>query len=86
MRRTVKKIVDGDTFIVNRKVGNTNRVRIAGFNAPEKNRPGGSEATSRLRGLIGGKQVTLIPRARSYDRMVADVRVNRKLVSKRMRR
>ena len=40
----------------------------------------------KLRDLVGGKQVTLIPKARSYDRVVAAVRVNRKLVSKRMRR
>lgn len=86
MRRTVKRILDGDTFIVNRKIGNTKKVRVAGFNAPERNRPGGSKATNRLRGLIGDKQVTVIPRARSYDRVVADVRINRKFLSKAMRR
>jgi endonuclease YncB( thermonuclease family) len=86
MRRTVKKVLDGDTFIVSRKIGNTNRVRLAGVNAPEKYQFGGKKATNRLRGLIGGKTVTIIPRGKSYNRVVADVRVNRKSVNKRMRR
>jgi len=30
MRRTVKKVIDGDTFVVNRKIGGTNVVRLAG--------------------------------------------------------
>ena len=36
MKRTVKKIIDGDTFVVSRKIGNTNVVRLANVNAPEK--------------------------------------------------
>lgn len=86
MRRTVKRITDGDTFIVNRKIGNTNKVRLAGYNAPERNQFGGQKATNKLRGLIGGKTVSIIPRAKSYGRVVADVRVNRKSVAKRMQR
>lgn len=85
MRRTVKRILDGDTFLVNRKIGNTNKVRLAGYNAPEKYQFGGQKATNKLRGLIGGKTVTIIPQGRSYDRIVANVRVNRRNVSKRMR-
>ena len=84
MRRTVKRIIDGDTFIVNRKIKGTNKIRLAGYNAPEKHQFGGTKATNRLRGLIGGKPITIIPRGRSYDRVVADVRVNRRNVSKRM--
>ena len=86
MKRTVKKITDGDTFIVNRKIGNTNRVRLAGYNAPEKNQFGGQRATNKLRGLIGGKTVSISPRAKSYGRVVADVSINRKSVAKRMKR
>jgi micrococcal nuclease len=86
MRRKVKKIIDGDTFEVYRKVGNTNRVRIAGYNAPEKNQYGGSQATNKLRGLIGGKTVTINPKGMSYNRVVADVSVNRKNLAKRLKR
>ncbi len=86
MRRTVKKIIDGDTFIVKRKIGNTYVVRLAGVNAPEKYQFGGKKATNRLRGLIGNKTVTIVPVGRSYGRIVADVRRNRKLINRRLRK
>jgi len=84
-RRKVKQVVDGDTFVVGRKINGSNRIRIAGYSAPESNQFGGSRATNRLRGLIGGKTVTITPRAKSYGRVVADVRLNRRSVSKRLR-
>ena len=86
MRRTVKKIIDGDTFVVNRKIGNTNRIRLAGVRAPEKYQSGGRTATDKLRKLIGGKTVTITPVGRSYGRIVAQVRHRRKSVNKRLRR
>lgn len=85
MRRTVKRVIDGDTFVVNRKIGNSNIVRLAGVNAPEKHQFGGRRATNKLRGLIGGKPVTIVPKARSYGRVVADVRVNRRSVNRKLR-
>ena len=83
MRRTVKKIIDGDTFIVNRKIGNTNIVRLAGVNAPEKHQFGGKKAMNRLKGLIGGKTITIIPVGKSYERVVGKVKHKRKSVNKR---
>ena len=85
MKRTVKKIIDGDTFIVNRKIGNTNRVRIANYNAPERNTRSGKTATNRLRGMIGGQSVSITPVGRSYNRVVAKVTKNRKNVGRRAR-
>lgn len=85
MQRTVKKVIDGDTFVVNRKIGNTNKVRLAGVDAPERYQFGGRAATNKLRGIIGGKIVSIKPVGRSYDRVVAQVRANRKSVNKRMR-
>ncbi len=35
MRRTVKRVLDGDTFQTYRKVNGSNYVRLAGVNAPE---------------------------------------------------
>jgi len=84
MRRTVKKIIDGDTFVVNRRINGTNKVRLANVYAPERYQFGGRKATNILRGLIGGEQVTIVPIARSYDRVVANVRVNRRSVNKAM--
>ena len=80
IRRTVKRIIDGDTFEVARKIQGTNRIRIAGFNAPDSNQKGYSEAKNRLRRLIGSKQVTIVPVGRSYNRLVAHVRRNRKKI------
>ncbi len=85
MKRKVKRVIDGDTFEVVTKIGDTNRVRIAGYNAPEPNRKGGKKATSNLKNLIEGKTVSLVPKAKSYGRIVADVRINRKKVSKIMK-
>jgi len=39
----------------------------------------------RLRGLIGGKTVTIVPVGTSYNRVVANVRSNRKGINKRLR-
>lgn len=78
IRRKVKRIIDGDTFIVGRKIGNTNRIRLAGINAPAKHQFGGKKAMNRLRGLIGGKIVTIVPVGRSYNRIVAKVHKKKK--------
>ncbi|MBU1204755.1 MAG: thermonuclease family protein [Nanoarchaeota archaeon] len=80
IRRTVKRVIDGDTFEVARKIQGTNRIRIAGLNAPELKQKGGSEAANKLRRLIGSKQVTIVPVSRSYNRLVAHVRRNRKKI------
>jgi endonuclease YncB( thermonuclease family) len=58
---------------------------LAGINAPEKYQFGGKKATNRLRGLIGGKTVTIIPVGRSYNRIVANVRSKRKSINKRLK-
>jgi endonuclease YncB( thermonuclease family) len=78
--RKVKRVIDGDTFQTYRKVNGSNYVRIANVNAPEKYQFGGHQATSRLKRQIQGKTVTLQPVGRSYSRVVAKVRHNRRLV------
>jgi endonuclease YncB( thermonuclease family) len=85
MRRTVKKVIDGDTFEVKVKIQDTNFVRIAKFSAPELNQFGGQSAKRKLKRLIEGKIVTLVPKGRSYGRIVADVRLNGKKVSNLMK-
>ena len=77
-QRTVKRVIDGDTFVVSRKVQGTNRIRIAGFNAPELKERGGRVAADKLKKLIENKKVTIVPVGRSYNRLVADVRQKRK--------
>jgi len=75
--RKVKRVIDGDTFEVYRKVGNTRFVRLAGVNAPELYQKGGRQAASSLKKLIEGKTITLISKGRSYSRLVADVSYRR---------
>jgi len=78
--RKVRRVVDGDTFETYRKINGTNYVRIAGKNAPEKYQFGGAQATAGLKRQIQGKTVTLQPVGRSYNRVVARVRCNRRLL------
>lgn len=85
IKRKVKQVLDGDTFIVSRKIGNTNRIRLAGVRAPESYKLGGRKATNRLRNLISGKTVTIVPVGRSYNRIVANVRSKRKSINKKLR-
>lgn len=80
IKRTVKRVLDGDTFQTYRKINGSNYVRIASKYAPEKYQFGGREATQRLKRQIQGKTVTLQPVGRSYSRVVAKVRVNRRLI------
>lgn len=80
IHRKVKRVIDGDTFETYRSIQGTNRVRIAGKNAPEHYQFGGSRATNNLRKQIHGKTVTLQPVGRSYGRVVARVRQNRRLL------
>lgn len=82
IRRTVRKVIDGDTFITNRKINGTNRVRLANYNAPELYQYGGRDAKQRLARRIEGRTVTLQPVGRSYNRVVADVRHNRRKVNR----
>ena len=58
MKRTVTRVIDGDTFVVNRKINGTNYVRLANVDAPEKYARGGRTATNTLKGLIAGHSET----------------------------
>lgn len=71
--------MDGDTLEVRSKIRGTNYVRIAGRDAPERGERGYGSAKARLNRLAG-KVVTLVPRGRSYNRVVADVRYRRRKI------
>lgn len=79
IRRTVKRAVDGDTLEVRNKIRGTNYIRIARTNAPERGQMGYSSAKSNLNRLKG-KIVTLVPKGRSYNRLVAEVRHKRRKI------
>ena len=78
--RKVKKVIDGDTFQTYTKVIGRNFVRIAEKDSPELHQFGGYTARNKLRRQIQGKVVTLQPVGRSYNRIVARVKRNRRLI------
>lgn len=79
VRRKVQEIIDGDTFRVSRRVEDSQYIRIAGLNAPEKGQIG-YNAAKRILGKMKGEVVTIKPVGKSYDRTVAEVIFKRKKV------
>lgn len=60
-------ITDGDTF---RCDGNL-KIRLWGIDAPERNAPGGLQATKALANITAGQTLVCKRRGKSYDRIVA---------------
>ncbi len=60
---SVTRVVDGDTFWISSP---DVRIRVWGLDAPERDQPGGSQATAALSGLISGQKLTC--RQRDIDR------------------
>lgn len=71
----VERVVDGDTLIVDSAQASL-RVRIFGVAAPEVGQRCGSEATARLRALVGteGAEVRLVPDRRQQDAFGRELR------------
>ena len=82
---TVTKVVDADTIDVQLSSGAI-RIRLYGFDAPERSQPWGKEAAEFLSGKILHQTVELEPFQQDrYERMIAivhknDVNVNTELV------
>ncbi len=79
IQRKVKRAVDGDTLEVGTKIQGTNYIRIANMDAPERGERGYSSAKNKLNSL-SGETITIVPKGRSYNRVVADVRYNGKKI------
>ncbi|MBD9529123.1 thermonuclease family protein [Paracoccus sp. PAR01] len=66
---SVGRVVDGDTFTLQ---GESRRVRVWGLDAPEGNRPGGSNATATMRQMVAGRWLQCNLRdIDRYERIVA---------------
>ena len=75
-------VIDGDTF----RTATGRRVRLRNVYAPEKGQPGADRATRILKGLIGGKVVSItLTGSKSYGRDVAEVRYGGRSVNAAMR-
>jgi len=83
-RRKVKRIWDGDTIELFRPIEGKKFVRLANVKAPEKGQFGYMKAKNQLKGMIGGRTVTIKPVA-VRRRLIAEVIADRKSVNKRMR-
>ena len=82
----VVRIIDGDTFEINKLYKGIDIVRIANFNTPEKGKAGYEAAKNKLGRLIYGKYVNIYPKAiGKFKRLVADVYINGKSVASLMK-
>lgn len=79
IHRKIRRPLDGDTLETVTKFRGTNYIRIAGLNAPEKGESGYAAAKNKLERLKG-KVVTIVPKGRSYNRIVAEVRYRRRKI------
>ena len=72
MSRTVTHVRDGDTIVVGKQP-----IRLNGIAAPERNEPGGKEATAYMRQLVLGKLLNCIDNGKwTHDRLVAVCHLN----------
>lgn len=82
---TLQSIVDGDTIHVADMRGRHIKVRLYGIDTPERDQPGGPEATEALRRLLTGSRLAIRIIDRDRKREVAlvaadDVPINETLV------
>lgn len=79
-RGKVKRVIDGDTF----ELRSGERVRIAGFNAPELSERGGQAAKRHLQDKmrVGTRVGLSMPLAKSYGRNIRRVTVRGKSINK----
>lgn len=83
-RAKVVRVVDGDTVDMTVDLGfrisQEIRLRLLGINAPERNAPGGTEATNYLKLLLPIGQQTMIETFKNptdkYGRWLASIYVN----------
>lgn len=68
IRGCVRRVIDGDTFILSQVAREPIRVRIWGINAPERNAPGGPQAAFVLRALFETEGARLHCSYRDTDR------------------
>jgi len=68
LKATVVRVIDGDTFEVRIGQGSPVRVRVIGYDAPEKDEPFGDKATKFLRALLEGREVLLESDVQPVDR------------------
>ncbi len=78
----VVKIIDGDTYKIKDKNGNTQTIRLLGIDTPEKNQEYGMVAKKFIQEIIEGKEVFVVPVALGqYGRVIAHIKLNGKAIA-----
>ena len=68
VKATVIRVIDGDTFEVRIGQGSPVRVRVIGYDSPEKDEPFGDTATKFVKALLEGREVLLESDVQAFDR------------------
>ena len=68
VKATVIRVIDGDTFEVRIGQGSPVRVRVIGYDAPERDEPFGDTATKFLKALLEGRDVLLEGDVQAFDK------------------
>ena len=68
VKATVVRVIDGDTIEVRIGQGSPVRVRVIGYDSPERDAPFGDTATKFLKALIEGREVLLESDVQALDR------------------
>lgn len=84
--RTSHKAVDGDTIYVQRKVNNSNYIRLQGYNSPERGHPLYNKEKRKLGNLIRDRRIYVEPVAMNQGRVIARVKAGRRDLTKEMKR
>jgi len=81
-KEKVIKVVDGDTFLTNRR---KYAVRLEGTDAPEKRQKGYQKAKEALKKLILNEEVSITTVAHDkYKRAIAEVKLKDRSINKTM--
>jgi len=83
-RRKVKRVLDGDTIELFKPIEGKKFVRLSNVQAPEQGQFGYKKAKNQLKGMVGGKTITINPVA-VRRRLIAEIIADRKNINKRMR-
>ena len=83
-KRRVKRIIDGDTFVMSSSIQNLSKIRLADVNAKPISTIAGRRAKDLLKQILGRRSVLIKPVSISYDRLVAEVYIGTKSVNQIM--
>jgi hypothetical protein len=77
-KRIVTRIINGDTFYIERKIDGSNVVRLAGIDTPN--------AKDELKKPVLHKTITIIPIGKSQGRVIANVSIGKNNVNSNMKK